>query len=763
MPVKRESSLVSRILARLAAWFRGVSPALNEKSRASPWIDPSEQETLYSALFHNALDGVYLVQGSRLLLGNAAFARMMGVESASLLVGRDLREFIAPEDWPVVQERLARRLQGDNNLPPLTVSVIRADKSRVRVQFAGSLIQYRGELTIVGIARDVSEAERVAADKQRIHTVYMRGIEALGGVPYTLDLAADRYDFLGGNITAMTGFTPEELTPSVFQRQIVRMDFETDTGQLSREEILRRRPEKLRAYYLFERKDGRRIWLFDASTPEFDETGRFSKSFGILQDVTEQRGMAERARLFATLGRDLNAATTVEEAARIVAHAAESLIEHDACAVVLFEEGETAMHKIYMSDTFDGERREVNPSGQVVPLSPLAKRVLAEGSVLILLKPGETLGGYHFGNKARDSASIISTLLRLGERAIGYLTLHSYRPDNYTESDLLNLEALAAHCAAGLERAALNERLRANEERFRAVWESAPSGMRVTDGQGVIVDVNPAFCALVGMDRPQLIGKPLDVYYAPELQGNVVKAYCRRFAERSFQPVIERELRLWDGRIIHFQVASTFLSTSMGPVLLSLFRDRTTEKRLEQELRQMAAKFEQMATVDALTGLSNRRDFFDRLSVEVERSTRYGHELSLIMLDLDGFKEINDTHGHAAGDAVLARIGAIIREVIRVTDIAARYGGDEFCIVMPDTDLEGAQALAERIRSRLASTDFSAHAASLRVTCSAGVSRLGGNISSHDTLLASADQALYAAKRHGRNRTEVVDSPSSAG
>ncbi|MCX7717726.1 MAG: diguanylate cyclase [Candidatus Sumerlaeaceae bacterium] len=721
----------------------------------------SEKENLYHALFHNTLDGVYLVQGSRLVLGNAALARMVGVDSAARLTGRDLREFIAPEEWPALQERLARRLQGEDPLPPITLTVVRRDGTRIRVQFSGALIQYEGQPTIVGVARDVSEAERAAAEAQRIHKVYMLGIEAFGGVPYTVDIATGRYDFLGGNIAAMTGFTPEELTPERFQRQIIRMDFQTNTGQLSREEVLRRRPDKLQAYYLFERKDGRRIWLFDASTPEFAPDGKFTRSFGILQDVTEARSIQERVRVYADLGRELNAANTALDAARVIARAAGRLIDHDACAVVLFAENMTTMRTVYLSDTFEGVRREVDPSGPDIPLSSLAQQVLNNGKVLLLLKPGDHLMGHRFGDTSRESASVIAAQLRLGDRAVGYLTLQSYRYNNYTDADLEVLQTLADHCAAGLERAALSERLRANEERFRAVWESAPSGMRIADANGTIVDVNPAFCALVGMKRDQLVGKPLDVYYAPESQAGVLDTFRARFREQAVPPELERQLRLWNGRTIWFQVANTFVSTSEGRVLLSLFRDRTTERRLEDELRQYAAEFERLATVDALTGLRNRRDFLDRLTVEVERAHRYNHDLSLIILDVDEFKQINDTHGHPVGDAVLARTGVIIRDIIRTSDIAARYGGDEFCIILPQTDLEGARALAERIRKALANATFSDQVAALQVTCSVGISRLGGNITNHSTLLNGADRALYQAKRLGRNRTEVVDSLTS--
>jgi diguanylate cyclase (GGDEF)-like protein len=160
-----------------------------------------------------------------------------------------------------------------------------------------------------------------------------------------------------------------------------------------------------------------------------------------------------------------------------------------------------------------------------------------------------------------------------------------------------------------------------------------------------------------------------------------------------------------------------------------------------------------LTTTDSLTGLYLRDAFFHRLEDEYTRAKRYAAPFGLLMLDLDGFKEINDRHGHAAGDRYLRAAGAVIKERLRGADLACRYGGDEFCILLPETDLDGAKAIAERIRQAVSGLVVAIDGAALRATVSVGVA----SYPEHDTgdlkaLLLRSDQALYHAKRSGRDR-----------
>lgn len=160
--------------------------------------------------------------------------------------------------------------------------------------------------------------------------------------------------------------------------------------------------------------------------------------------------------------------------------------------------------------------------------------------------------------------------------------------------------------------------------------------------------------------------------------------------------------------------------------------------------------------IDALTGVNNRRSFESHLKEEVDRHKRYGHPLSLIMFDIDHFKDVNDTYGHQCGDSVLQAIAVLIGGSIRSEDILARYGGEEFCCILPETPLEAALILAERFRNKIADHLFECQQNRVRLTISLGVTAMGSKTTTAEMLLKKADDGLYAAKNKGRNRFEVV-------
>lgn len=164
-----------------------------------------------------------------------------------------------------------------------------------------------------------------------------------------------------------------------------------------------------------------------------------------------------------------------------------------------------------------------------------------------------------------------------------------------------------------------------------------------------------------------------------------------------------------------------------------------------------------LSETDGLTGLYNARFFYDRVETEITRSRRYGHALSLLMLDIDHFKKFNDTYGHLGGDEALKHLARILREESRATDIVARYGGEEFGVVLPETDGENAQKLAERIRHAVESQPFDLdllkREASL--TISIGVATMPEDLARAEDLVRLADKALYRAKQGGRNRVST--------
>ncbi len=175
------------------------------------------------------------------------------------------------------------------------------------------------------------------------------------------------------------------------------------------------------------------------------------------------------------------------------------------------------------------------------------------------------------------------------------------------------------------------------------------------------------------------------------------------------------------------------------------------------------AEIERLLTTDPLTGLLNRRALMEALGNETAAALRYRMPLATAMIDLDHFKLINDTHGHAVGDKVLRELGQLIESTLRETDVGGRYGGEEFVIVLPHTDADGALVFGERLRQRIAAMEVDAgHGKTLKVTCSIGISQMMiTETPQPEQALAHADAALYKAKREGRNRVEMAELPAA--
>jgi diguanylate cyclase (GGDEF)-like protein len=174
--------------------------------------------------------------------------------------------------------------------------------------------------------------------------------------------------------------------------------------------------------------------------------------------------------------------------------------------------------------------------------------------------------------------------------------------------------------------------------------------------------------------------------------------------------------------------------------------DITQRKLLEDELRRLA-------TTDALTGIATRGHFLDSAELEIERTHRYQRPLSVMMLDIDHFKSINDSHGHAAGDTAIQKVVGVLKQLLRGEDLVGRLGGEEFGVLLPETDSERAVIVAERIREQIAALHIVNGESRIAVSVSIGLTEYQHSDTGIDALLLRADRALYSAKHGGRNRS----------
>lgn len=203
-----------------------------------------------------------------------------------------------------------------------------------------------------------------------------------------------------------------------------------------------------------------------------------------------------------------------------------------------------------------------------------------------------------------------------------------------------------------------------------------------------------------------------------------------------------------------------FLSEKIGafnPHQIELLEVLGTQASISIANARLHAKIERMATTDGLTGLYNHRHFHERLSGEIRRLDRFPEPLSLMLMDIDYFKKVNDTYGHPAGDKILHGVAGILKAALRSIDVPARYGGEEFAAILPGTDSKGAKNIAERLRKTVMDHPFSVDGKTVKVTVSIGISTASISSKNKEELIERADQALYHAKKNGRNRSVIWD------
>jgi diguanylate cyclase (GGDEF)-like protein/PAS domain S-box-containing protein len=299
------------------------------------------------------------------------------------------------------------------------------------------------------------------------------------------------------------------------------------------------------------------------------------------------------------------------------------------------------------------------------------------------------------------------------------------------------------------ERKQIEEAISESSLRFNRILDNLFTYVSLLDIDGVVQEVNKAPLARAGYRREDVIGQHF--YDAPwwnyddQVRQQLIDAMnAAKQGETSRYDVV---VKMGNDLVpIDFLIAPVYDDYGKIVGLLPTAVEITERKLLEEELQRQAH-------LDYLTELPNRRNFMDRGEVELSRALRYDNRLSILMLDIDHFKQINDSFGHQAGDVVLKSLALTFQEVLRNVDIIGRLGGEEFAAVLPETGIEKATEVAERLREVISANGITLpEGININVTVSIGIAALLDKNSNIDVLLNEADKALYRAKQSGRNR-----------
>jgi diguanylate cyclase (GGDEF)-like protein/PAS domain S-box-containing protein len=286
------------------------------------------------------------------------------------------------------------------------------------------------------------------------------------------------------------------------------------------------------------------------------------------------------------------------------------------------------------------------------------------------------------------------------------------------------------------------------EERFRTAFEEGAAGMAIVAPDGRLLRVNRSLCSITGHQPADLEGRTMLSLLHPEDRPQHDEESDRMLSGQIATARGERRYLHDDGRVVWVSVSTTLVRDAGGAPLhfLTQVQDVTERRRYEAELRHMADH-------DALTGLLNRRSFERELERHVDHVARYGPRGAAILIDVDLFKNVNDTLGHSAGDQLIGKVADALRERLRDGEVIARLGGDEFAVLVPDGGPEDARSIAEDLLEAIRAVRISSHSGRLRnVSASIGVAPFDSRRLTGEDVLVNADLAMYEAKEAGRDR-----------
>jgi len=276
---------------------------------------------------------------------------------------------------------------------------------------------------------------------------------------------------------------------------------------------------------------------------------------------------------------------------------------------------------------------------------------------------------------------------------------------------------------------------------FENIFASSPDAIVVVDREGCILEANPQIESLFGYACSELLGSPMEILI-PErfrpVHATHLSDYCNQPRMRPMGTGRELYGRRKDGSEFPVDIMLGPVEATKGRLVLGVIRDITERKRLEEEMRQLVLS-------DPLTGLGNYRRLQEAFETETKWFQRTSRSAALLLLDADGLKKINDAHGHLVGSRALCRLADALRAECRAIDTAVRHGGDEFAVILPDTNAEGGRSLACRIANRLANDGEDPP-----VSFSYGVGVYPHDGKTLDQLLTAADRALYDMKKSKR-------------
>jgi diguanylate cyclase (GGDEF)-like protein/PAS domain S-box-containing protein len=612
--------------------------------------------------------------------------------------------------------------------------------------FEARMVPY-GPDSVMAIVRDVTDRALAAEALEGVQSDLKRLTDNMVDVISQVDLEG-RFQFVSPSHELVTGWTPGELLGANALDLVHPDDRDGLRTRLARAAVSGASGS---VEYRYRARDGRHIWVETVSNVLRGPDGK------VQGFVLGSRDVTARKRAEAVLGvlheteRKILRREPVDQILQFICDEVAGRFGFGVVWIGVKEPDGSIRQRAVAGPAaaFVRESRfrwDATPEGQ----GPSGSAIRSGRPVAIGTQADERVAAWKEGVRRFGLGSGLSIPLVVGESVLGVLSSYSDVPNVYgTETSRL-LGRFADQAALALVEAEQHEQI----DLQTAALEAAANAVLITDREGRIEWVNPAFTALTGWPREEVIG------HTPRILKSDLQA--PHYYEKLWQTIGtgkvwrgELHNRRKDGTVYVEEQTITPVTSADGEIrhFISIKQDVTARRQNEEKIRHLALH-------DPLTDLSNRHAFEESLARTVSRARR-GSPSSLLLLDLDNFKIVNDALGHPAGDRVLVELARLIVALVRPGDEVARFGGDEFAVLLEGVSLDVARVTAERLRQAVDDHRFYVGDRAFDLGVSVGVVPVDGSADA-SSLVAVADTALYTAKERGRNRVMVIESATSA-
>ena len=675
-----------------------------------------ESEGTHRAIFETASDVIVIIQDGIIRFSNPRVATMFGCKTGEI-EGMEFASFIPQENLGPVIEKYRQRMAGEKLSETYETAILHKDGRKIPVEINGSVIQYEGKPADMAIIRDITERKKTGEELKVSEAQYRLLADNMRDQVWLMDLNL-KVIYISPSVEKLRGYTLEEhaqlpldkqLTPTSLQLAMEYLSIEMPKAEVDPAYLAR--PLELEWYC----KDGSTLWTENTFSQVRDENGKTIYLLGVGRDISERKRAEDEVKrqqgfLRQVIDSSPNLVFVKDRDSRYLL--ANNALANAYGTTPANIQGKTDLELGVSAEEFTKFRQD-------------DIEVLQSGKEKII--PSE------------------SFIWQSGE-------LHYYHT---TKRPLLDekgeFKSILAVSVDITERKKTEEALTRSEERYRTILENMQDSYFEVDLAGNFTFVNEATCRNLGYTMEELIGQNFSIIAPGQDEVKAIfEAYNKVY--KTGEPYMGFAFRVIrkDGLVGYAEVSISFIKNAQGrPIgFRSVGRDVTERKQLEQKLLEMA-------THDALTGLPNRTLLYDRCDIAMANARRNKKMLVIMTLDLDLFKDVNDTLGHDMGDRVLIAAAGRLTGALRKSDTVARMGGDEFVLLLGEMDnKDDAFNVGEKILEDFRQP-FLIDGQSLIITVSMGIAIYPESVDSMEELLKSSDRLMYSAKQNGGNRFAI--------